>query len=64
VQQVVLFSRPGTPLHEDLCTAFLALQGWTTVDGLFYEILTMTAGWGPRAIYTRWTLRLAAAGTA
>jgi hypothetical protein len=64
VQQVVLFSRPGTPLHDDLCTAFLALAGWVTVDAAFYEIITMTDGWGPGARYTRWLLRPAPAGKA
>ncbi len=62
---VVLYSRPGTDLHIGLCDAFLGpTRGWTTIDESFYEILTMTDGWGPRGIYTRWLLRPAPAGQA
>ncbi len=61
---VVIYTRPGTDLHEALCDAFLKLGGWTTIEDSFYEILTMADGWGPRSLYTRWQLRPATAGTA
>ncbi len=63
-QQVVLYSRPGTDLHASLCDAFMAHAGWVAIEEAFYEIVTMTAGWGPAAKYTRWTLRAAAVGRA
>jgi hypothetical protein len=63
-QRVVLYSRPGTDLHKALCDAYLAAYGWTTIEEVFYEILTMTDGWGPGARYTRWLLRQAASGQA
>jgi hypothetical protein len=59
-----MYSRPGTDLHADLCQAFLAQYGWVAIDEAFYEILTMTPGWGPGERYTRWTLRHALAGQA
>ncbi len=61
---IVIYTRPGTELHGALCDAFLMLGGWTTIDESFCEIMTMASGWGPRALYTRWTLRPAIAGVA
>lgn len=60
----VLYTRPGTVLHGALCDAFLQHGGWAVVDEAFYEIVTMSAGWGPGGRYTRWQLRQAPTGQA
>jgi len=62
---VVLYSRAGQPLHDQLCDAFLGPnRGWCILDDAFFEVLTMDPGWGPDGRYTRWQLRQAPAGSA
>ena len=58
---IALYTYPGTPLHSELCEAFLALRGYILIEmDMLYEVVSM----GPAADRERTLWRLVAASHA